>query len=236
MNNQNPNHEYKTIELTGIERNTSAMAATDGSCAEMDNLRHFKGAWRPIFPKKVKDTIVEFIDSNGVTQCEIGEIWVHHVLPEDYNRGAYYIGNFTKFSHLATGIYMFQNTNNNGTPDNYQLLHEMLSGETLSQVYTFNNVLIIETNLDIYYSVYIDGVYTVNDSIHNIPFLNSFATCENFQYNNPLFGLYECFFNDNTHTFINPYSVNDSVGVYQKLRSLAADSDKYSGYVFYILV
>ena len=44
MNNQNPNHEYKTIDLKGIERNTSATAATDGSCAEMDNFRHFKGA------------------------------------------------------------------------------------------------------------------------------------------------------------------------------------------------
>jgi len=72
MNNQNPNHEYKTIDLKGIERNTSATSAADGSCAEMDNFRHFKGAWRPIFPKKVKDTIVHFM-----ADTELGEenVW-----------------------------------------------------------------------------------------------------------------------------------------------------------------
>jgi len=163
---------------------------------------------------------------------------MHHALPDNY-----YIGNFSLWGGQQTNsIYMFCNKvegvapNRTGYPTDYQLLHTMLPNETLSRIYTFNNILIIETSKDVYYCLYVDGTYTVNNSTSNIPFLNSVTTCETFKYNKGIEVINNNFFDNLNSGNSNPFSISDATGKYYKDRADATETDLYSGYVFYILV
>jgi hypothetical protein len=147
------------VALTTISRNVSPVAAEDGSCYDIQNLRPKDGAWRPILEKKVLHQYT--IPAN---YSDVISVYGHDILPAN---------EYVMYLRRTSGTYTVAHVLiQDGAAIVKKVLKDMVSGEEMWDLAWMDNIVVVTTEMEVTYHIYKSGEYLLNQPMSKIPDIN----------------------------------------------------------------
>ena len=205
------------ITLGSIARDVSPVAAAEGSCYDIQNLRPKDGAWRPIREKHIKHKY-----TLPAAYSHVIKVYGHDSLPGDEyimhvkkdTSGKYYVLHVRIVSSAATVLGVLKTMDPPST------------GEQLYDIAWMDNILVVSTSLKTTFHVYRDGAYVINNSLSSLPGIELIAKEGDKYTSSGVFG--------GNISMTKKDSLGAAITEYLQVKNKAEEEGYYASGVFYI--